>query len=118
MIEDAKRYQSTILAIPRGMALDMGVIEPTPAERVERERRAAEYERRAAARRAALDAARPRLAALADPLARAILDLHSENREGECVGCEFTGYEAEAPEWPCSTVEAVATHYGISLEAA
>jgi hypothetical protein len=116
-VNEIKR-SSYVVPVSREMLLDARVVEPTLAERAERERRAAEYERRAAARLAAIDAARPRLAALTDPLARAILDLHAENSEGECVGCEFTGYEAESPGWPCSTVEVVAAYYGISLEAA
>jgi hypothetical protein len=63
------------------------------------------------------DAARPALAAIDDPLARAILDLHAADTEEhpECEGCEFGGYDAEAPEWPCSTVRLVAEHFGIEL---
>jgi hypothetical protein len=66
-------------------------------------------------RKAKLDAARQRLAALTDPLARAILDLHSEDERGECQGDDFDGYEAERPSWPCRTVEAVAEQNGIEL---
>lgn len=74
-------------------------------------------------RDAQLDEARQALAALTDPLARAVLDLHHEQgmyRESgypwpTCDGCDMDGYEAEPPEWPCRTVQAVARHYGIAL---
>lgn len=75
----------------------------------------AEWKQRADERKAKLDAARQRLAALTNPLARAILDLHSEDERGECQGDDFDGYEAERPSWPCRTVEAVAEQNGIEL---
>ena len=54
---------------------------------------------------------------ITDPLARAILDLHRAERSSEwadprCAGCDFDGYEAEEPLWPCRTVELVAERFG------
>jgi len=77
----------------------------------------AEYERRAAERAEILAAARERLAAITDPVARAVLDLHAPDDDGDCMGDDMEGYEAEQPTWPCRTVEAVAGHYGIRLKA-
>jgi hypothetical protein len=91
------------------------VIEPTPEERAEMERARAEYRQREALRLEALAAARERLAAITDPLTRAILDLHAEGEREECQGCDVDGYEAESPPWPCRTVETVAAHHGIGL---
>lgn len=61
------------------------------------------------------------LDAVADPLARRVLDLH--HREADtpwltdwtCQGCDFLGYEGEPPYWPCSTVTTVCEHIGIDV---
>lgn len=103
------------IPISREMAIDAGLIQPTPEEHAERERRAAEYRRRAAEDAAKLEAARTVLAELTDPLARAVLDLHAEDEHGECAGCDYSGYEAESPDWPCRTVDVVAARFGVEL---
>lgn len=77
----------------------------------------ARYRQREAARAEALAAAREQLTAITDPVARAVLDLHAPDDFGDCMGDDMEGYEAEAPTWPCRTVEAVAGHYGIRLKA-
>lgn len=111
---EIKRY-SYVLPVPRELLLDAGMVEATPAERAKAEREIAELRRQAAANAATLDAARQRLAEITDPLARSILDLHHEDKRGECEGDDSDGWEAESPEWPCRTVEAVAAHYGIEM---
>lgn len=55
-----------------------------------------------------------------DPIVRAVLDLHCEVEQdwrgiGECAGCDFGGWEAEAPEWPCPTVRLIASMSGIEV---
>jgi hypothetical protein len=50
----------------------------------------------------------------------ALLKLHEPRWVGygtryECRGCEFQGYEAESPDWPCETVTVVAGHLGAEL---
>lgn len=54
-----------------------------------------------------------------EPEVQAVLALHApvEPSSGwvECRGCDMAGYEAEPPEWPCSTVRAVADLHGIDL---
>lgn len=85
---------------------------------VDAERRAAAARVWRAEREAKLAIARERLAAIRDPLARAVLDLHAEDEYGECSGDDLDGYEAEPPDWPCRTVVKIAEHYGIPLEAA
>lgn len=108
--------RGAVIPMSRDMRLAAGVVEPTAEERAEMERSAAEARRRAEARVEGLAAARERLDAITDPLARAVLDLHRENERHECEGDDMDGYECEYPAWPCRTVEAVAEHYGIPLE--
>lgn len=109
--------RGAVIPMSRDMLLAAGVVEPTAEERAEMERSAADARRQAEARTEGLAAARERLAAITDPLARAVLDLHRENEHGECEGDDMDGYECEYPAWPCRTVESVAAHYGIPLEA-
>lgn len=75
------------------------------------EQRAREMEQRAqaeAARAAEMDALHDDVRRKAHYLLRPILDLHRPvTRHGsvECGGCEFGGYEAEPPPWPCATYQ-------------
>jgi hypothetical protein len=108
--------RGAVVPMSRDMLLAAGVIEPTETERAELERQAVESKQRAAKREACLAEARRELAAIADPLTRAVLDLHAEDERHECGGCDFGGYEAEPPDWPCSTIETIAAHYGIALQ--
>lgn len=49
----------------------------------------------------------------ANGVARAVLELHAPTFDGNpdpspmCNGCDFTGYEADPPFWPCRTYELV-----------
>jgi len=70
----------------------------------------ADYDERDATRRAEVDArAAPILAGAADPILRAVLDLHRPVVETSCPwpvcrGCDSSdGSDAEPPEWPCRT---------------
>ena len=107
--------RTSFAGLPREILLDAGLVEPTDAERAAAERARAEYERRAAARAQVLAAAREQLAAITDPLARTVLDLHEEHDDGTCLGDDIDGYDAERPDWPCRTTVAIAEHYGIEL---
>lgn len=95
------------------MVVSSQMLNPDPPTDEERE---ASRERKREAWRL-YDAARPALDAITDPLARAILDLHhaDEVEFPKCAGCDFGGYEAEEPEWPCRTVQAVAAQHGVEL---
>lgn len=44
-----------------------------------------------------------------------VAHLHSPDEHGKCEGDEFEGWEAEAPEWPCSTAITVARVHGVPL---
>lgn len=99
-------------------------LRPVAESEEQRAERLAAYRRSRAEAWALYHAAIPALDAITDPIARAVLDLHAprarHQREGwvfapECEGCEFGGYEAEPPEWPCGTTEIIAKHYGIEL---
>ncbi|WP_433225556.1 hypothetical protein [Actinomadura formosensis] len=114
-IEYGVKRLGVALPVSRELLIEHGVMEPTDAERAELERLKAQVRRREQAHARAQLNARRRLAAIADPLARAVLDLHAENERGECTGDDMEGYEAEYPAWPCRTVKAVAAHYGIPL---
>jgi hypothetical protein len=103
------------IPVARELLLNAGLIEPTEIEQAKAERASAEYQARAERRAAALAVAREQLAALTDPLARAVLDLHHEDDLHECAGCDYQGWEAEGPDWPCTTVRLVAKQYGITL---
>jgi hypothetical protein len=74
----------------------------TPAERAEAERERQAQVARMAAAVAGLH--REALAGLGGKL-REVVELHGP--EGSvypsCRGCDFGGYEGEAPEWPCRT---------------
>lgn len=45
-------------------------------------------------------------------LAEDMLTLHAPNERGCCDGCNFDGYEAEPPAWPCTTYQHTAVRYG------
>jgi len=108
------------IRVSREMLVAMGEVEPTPEERAEMDKQAAESNARRRESWRIYDAARPALDAITDPVARAVLDLHSSEtiEAPRCDGCDIEGYECERPEWPCRTVQAVAGHYGIDLPSA
>lgn len=116
MIPEVYKH-SVAINLSREMALDFGLVEPTPEEAEKRAQEAREHRAKARASWEVYDAARPALEALTDPIARKVLDLHAaDSIEGpKCQGCDIDGYEAEQPEWPCATVELIADHYGIQL---
>jgi hypothetical protein len=102
------------VTIPRYDALIHGIVEPTPEERAKQEAWRIEYAQRKQAATEAMPVFVAQLAAVIDPVARAVLDLHEPHTWG-CAGCDFSGYDGEAPEWPCRTVEAVAAALGITV---
>lgn len=105
---------SAVVPVTRDFAIDHGLLHPTEAERRDRERQHAKY----AAQKAAATEAWPvfvaALAVVTDPVARVVLNIHG-NRDGYCQGCEFNGYEAEPPAWPCATTTSVAAAVGIRV---
>lgn len=106
---------SASLPVSRWQLLDTGVVEPTPQERAEQERRTAEWRREKERRDAVREIARQALAKLTDPLSRIVLDLHSKSEGGWCEGDDLDGHDFDPPEWPCRTVRAVAAYHGIEL---
>jgi hypothetical protein len=108
------RKHGTTVQVSRDMALDYGLVEPTPAEKAQRDAWAAEYAQRKQAATEALPVFVAALDAVTDPVARVVLDLHKDDR-GSCAGDDYSGYEGEPPGWPCRTVEAVAAALGITV---
>jgi hypothetical protein len=78
----------------------------------EKAERIAESKRKQEAAAASLRRFRRQVGEVDDERARAILDLHKEHNR-YCEGCDFGGYEAEAPDWPCRTVVLTASLVGI-----
>jgi len=100
------------LPVSRETLVEHGLVEPTEEERRKQEEWRVEYERRKAAATEAWPVFVAALADVTDPVAQVVLNIH-RNDNGECRGCEFGGYEAEAPAWPCSTTTSVAAAVGI-----
>lgn len=49
----------------------------------------------------------------------AVIDLHKPKitmGTWECEGCDFEGFEAESPRFPCRTIEALEKHYRLTGE--
>jgi hypothetical protein len=109
------RKIGAVIPVSRQTLLDHGLVEPTEAERLKMEAWRAEYDQRRAAATAAWPTFVTQVAAIADPLARAVLNLHRSSDYGQCLGCEFGGYEAEPPSWPCETTATVAAAAGIEV---
>ncbi|MFJ1765050.1 hypothetical protein ACIOD2_32315 [Amycolatopsis sp. NPDC088138] len=93
-LRDSIRKVETYVPISSAL-LAMYTTTPDPADVA---RRRAERE----AKEAHEDARHAELLA-AGGLAQAVAELHSPDDRRECGGCDFDGYEAERPEWPCRT---------------
>lgn len=58
------------------------------------------------------------LLAATDGALRAVVELHAPQWHTWrwcCEGCDMDGYDVEAPEWPCRTVELAAQELGVDL---
>lgn len=88
--------------------------QPTAELLAEWEGRRLEQERRWLTEKRAVDAFAEALDGVADPVARAVLDLHSE-AAGVCD--EEQDDDGFGPAWPCQTVVTVATTLGLSVPA-
>lgn len=102
--------------VSREMAVDYGLVEPTPEESAQRAARTAEWKRKDALRRQADVDMLAALRAKDDPATDAMLDLHQSTGDSypECHGDDFSGYDGERPEWPCRTVLALAKVHGVA----
>lgn len=90
---------------------------PTEAERAESDRKNAEWRAMRAAAHARRVAVGEQLAGLPG-VAGKIAAVHRPTWSGTgtvCDGCDFGGYEGEAPDWPCRTVTILAEDAGIAL---
>jgi hypothetical protein len=111
-VTEVRKYGGTVL-VSRQSLLDHGLVEPTDEERRERDAWHAAYEQRKQAATAAWPGFVAALDAVTDPVARAVLDLHRQER-GWCTGENGDTY-GEPEEWPCLTVLAVAATLGIDV---
>lgn len=108
------RKYGTVIPVSRQSLLDHGLVKPTAEEKRQAEEAHRKYETQRAAATAAWPVFVAALAAVTDPVGRAVLNVHW-NEGGCCRGCEFDGYEAEPPAWPCATTTTVAAALGISV---
>lgn len=115
MSEPTFHANTITFAVSREMALDFGLVEPTPEEAAERAARTARWEGWRARHRAQQATMVAALNETGDAVTTAILALHSSNGSEypECQGCDFSGAESEPPEWPCRTVLELARAHGI-----
>lgn len=111
-----RKYGGHML-ISRDTLVAYGLVEPTPEEQARMDASHAAYEVRKKAATDALPGFLAALAAVTDPVARAVLDLHKASERAECHGCEADGYDWEHPYWPCATTTTVATALGIPVPA-
>lgn len=55
------------------------------------------------------------LAAVTDPILRAVIDHHARDPEDPyCQGCD-QGCRCDAPEWPCSTIVLICEGLGVDM---
>lgn len=108
---------SYAMTISRPMALDFGLVDPTPEEAEERAASLAAFKVRCAEAEVIYRKARAALDEFTAPLKRGLLDLHAptEGPNPTCQGCDFGGTDGEAPEWPCRTVTLIAEQHHIAL---
>lgn len=104
---------SSVLTVPNELLADMPKFDLRPLTAEERAEREA---RRAHAVAAVTQAYETLRAAVAnDPLALAVVEHHGPRESRDCHGCDLAGYDAEAPEWPCSTTRLVAERAGVEV---
>ena len=117
-VKAASLEKNTIaFTISREMALDYGLVEPTPEEAEQRAAHLEQHQREHAEEQHAAALVVRALDAIADPTWRAVLDLHQRDvyldRDYRCDGCDADGYEVESPAYPCRTTRLVASLYGL-----
>lgn len=119
---DAAGFEVNTIAwrmeVPYALYRDYTTHPETPIEATIRVARAQESANRAARAWRAHDAALEAFATVTDPALRGVLVLHrpQEAMHGlVCRGCDMAGMEAEPPDWPCTTVETVATALGVDV---
>ena len=107
---------SFVFTMSRDQAIMFGHERPTPKEVEEFNAESRERWERSVAQWALLDAAAAELAAISDPLARGVLDLHAcAETMAECSECSPDDEEGYGVSWPCATVRLVAERFGVTL---
>lgn len=104
----------SVVQISRDEAIDRGMVKPTAEEKAKRDAWRVNYERRKQAATEAWPVFVAALAAVTDPVGRAVLDMHKADQQW-CAGCEGWDNSGESPAWPCDTVETVAKALGIPI---
>lgn len=105
-----------VFTISRDQAIMFGHEKPTAEEVARYNADARERWEQSVKQWRLLDAAASELDAIADPLARKILDLHGcDPCAAECVECSEDGEESYPVSWPCETVTLIAAHFGVEM---
>lgn len=106
--------------ISREMALMYGLVEPTPEEAAEREEAHREWVIESNKRALIREAAWGHLRGIAEPALAAVIKLHglTVTRYGDdvCDHCR-EGDMQDPVDWPCDTIRAICTAYGIEVPA-
>jgi len=117
--EPALERNAFSFTVSREMALDYGLVEPTPEEATKRAADLDRYQREHAEEQAAAAATVRALDAITEPTSRAVLDLHQRapvpGRAYVCEGCEADGYDHTSPAYPCGTTTLIASLHGLAF---
>lgn len=104
-VAEFERNTFTML-MSREMALDCGLVEPTPEEAERREAELVEFRAREAARAVSREHWLTLLREQVGDVGRNVLALHGRTSIGDCTEC--TDEDGPGTLWPCPTVRAVA----------
>lgn len=108
-----RKYGATV-PVTRDVLIDHGLLKPTAEEQARLDAWRVDYERRKQAATEAWPGFVEALAAITDPVGRAVLDMHRSD-SGWCAGCDGSDGYGEGAVWPCGTTEVVAKALGIPV---
>lgn len=105
-----------VFTMSREQAIDLGHAKPTPEEVKRFNAESRERWERSVAQWEKLDATLAELAAITEPLARKVLDLHAcASDEAVCDACSLDSDDPYDEPWPCLTARLVADHFGVAI---
>lgn len=113
------KKNSVAIQVSREMLLDMGIVEPTPEEKAERDERMRLFITERNKRTLIREAAWAQLRLVKEPAVKAVLELHAmvdkPHGDPECAHCYWDTEMGDHEDWPCETVTAIANAYGIEM---
>lgn len=100
--------------VPRSTAVAMGWVTPTPEEKAVLDASRASYAEKQAVREKQIETLFEELNSKRDVITRSMLAVHSQDKYGNCDGCD-QGCNCDRPPWPCSTILALAEEHCIDV---